>query len=109
VKTNRVLLSFGKVTKGKIKMVIKSKMDNCLTCGKMVSMNANSCPHCGEPNPTKEKNKRDSLKEIKVKLIMMSLIVLFGIFLLKVWLPHFQNDVIKNMETMKIKTNETPK
>ena len=30
---------------------LKKDLENCITCGGIVSTNAVACPHCGEPNP----------------------------------------------------------
>ncbi len=43
----------------------------CKTCGKQVSQNASSCPHCGEPVPKKSPSKG--------KAILYSLAILYGV------------------------------
>ncbi|MEA2029329.1 MAG: zinc-ribbon domain-containing protein [Campylobacterota bacterium] len=77
------------------------KMDKCTTCGKMISINANSCPHCGEPDPTKGKRGRDTQRILKQKLITLAILIVGVIFLFKVALPNLTND-ITNLKSFKV-------
>lgn len=69
----------------------KEKLVNCEVCEKQVSINAISCPHCGEPKKQKEQNTPASFnpptsdKENKNKLspgclIALAIFALFAVF-----------------------------
>jgi len=57
----------------------KRRLDNCKVCDKLISINANDCPHCGEPNPTAGKKGRDLKKDIKKQLIVIVILGVGGI------------------------------
>jgi hypothetical protein len=56
-------------------------LKNCLVCQKLVSKNAESCPHCGEPHMTMTHDKMESIdKYSKITGVSGAALLAIGVF-----------------------------